>query len=51
MMALVNLDKQLEKMRRNLDAADIHHSVVYAVNCMEPDRGDIVLCWSIALNC
>jgi hypothetical protein len=42
--------RQAEKVEKNLDMANVHNALVYVQNCIDPDRGDVVLGWASTLN-
>jgi len=38
-------DPQPDRVKRNLDLANVHGAIVYVANCIEADRGDLIYGW------
>jgi hypothetical protein len=43
-------DLQPDRITKNLDRFDVHHALVYMRNCIDVDRGDMILGWASVLD-
>lgn len=49
-LVAVSKVRQAEKVRAGLDRGNVHGAVAYIMNCIDPDRGDLVFGWASVLN-
>jgi hypothetical protein len=43
-------DLQPDRITKNLDRSAVHHAIVYMRNCIDVDRGDMILGWASVLD-